>query len=352
VSFVVFGMPRSRTAWLSRFLTYGDWICGHEEIRNMRSVDDLTAWFSQPCTGTVETAASPWWRTLDRLSPGAKIVVVRRPVDEVVESFARIPGLTLNGLRPILEKIDTKLRQIEARIPGALSVSFAELAQEETCAKVFEHCLPYTHDTGHWQRLAPVNIQINMHALMRHFQAYQPALDKLSAIVKHQTLSAMALHEPVSSDGMVLQTEDFESWLRDAENLFDAHLVQVGEAPGNWQNKNIPMMRRLYDAGAMQITTARCNGRMFGYLMTLLSPSLTSKDIMSAVNTTFYASPDFPGLGLKIQRAALGFLKQRGVDEVFFEAGKRGSGDRISAIYRRIGAQDHGQVFRLQLAGV
>ncbi len=27
--FVVFGLPRSRTAWLSRFLTYGDWVCGH-----------------------------------------------------------------------------------------------------------------------------------------------------------------------------------------------------------------------------------------------------------------------------------------------------------------------------------
>jgi hypothetical protein len=34
---------------------------------------------------------------------------------------------------------------------------------------------------------------------------------------------------------------------------------------------------------------------------------------------------------------------------VFFEAGKRGSGPRISMLYKRLGAQDHGSAYRLQL---
>ena len=59
-----------------------------------------------------------------------------------------------------------------------------------------------------------------------------------------------------------------------------------------------------------------------------------------------------PGLGLKLQRAALRELKTRGVDEVFMQDGVRGSGGRINAIYRRLGAQDDGQVYRLQLSGV
>ncbi len=89
---------------------------------------------------------------------------------------------------------------------------------------------------------------------------------------------------------------------------------------------------------------------MFGYLMTLVTPSLTSEGITSASNLTFFASPDAsPGLGMKMQRAALAALKERGVDDVFWECGSRGSGPRLSTMYRRLGATEHGQTFRLQL---
>ena len=77
--FVVFGLPRSRTTWLSRFLTYADWVCGHDELRHMRSMDDISAWFSQPCTGTVETSGAASWRLLDTTAPGARVAIVRRP---------------------------------------------------------------------------------------------------------------------------------------------------------------------------------------------------------------------------------------------------------------------------------
>ena len=31
MTFIVFAMPRSRSYWLSRFLSYEGWHCGHEE---------------------------------------------------------------------------------------------------------------------------------------------------------------------------------------------------------------------------------------------------------------------------------------------------------------------------------
>jgi len=101
----------------------------------------------------------------------------------------------------------------------------------------------------------------------------------------------------------------------------------------------------------LQITTARSNGRMFGYLMTIIGPSLASGTTTSATHTTFYADPSFPGLGLKLQREALAMLKERGVDEIVWEAGKRGSGPRLGAMYRRLGAAEHGETYRLQLTG-
>lgn len=348
VNFLVLGLPRSRTTWLSKFLTYGDWSCGHEELRHMRSLDDVTAWFSQECTGSAETAVAPWWRLIP---DDVKIVTVRRPVADVVESLMALPGVQFD--RAVLEKTmaahDRKLDQIEAR-RSVFSVRYEDLANEAACAAVFQHCLPYVHDHAHWAALAPVNVQCNMPALMRYMRAYQPALEKLGKIAKHRTLTRLAIQEPVLSDGMTLQTESFDDWLAGAGHLFDEHLVQVGEAPGDWHAKNIPLMRKLYDAGAMQIMTARSNGRMFGYLMSLIAPSLTSESVLSGSNLTFFASPDAtPGLGTKMQREALRKLKERGVDEVFWECGLRGSGPRLSTLYRRLGAAEHGQTYRLQL---
>lgn len=337
---IILALPRSRTAWLSRFLSYRDWHCGHDELRHCRSFADIDAWLSQPNTNTIETAAAPWWR----LVRDQKIVVIRRPVHEVVASLRKV------GVEPderLLRRLDHKLSQIAART-GCLSVNFADLDREETCAALFEHCLPYAHDHAHWAAFAPVNIQINMGALFRYCAAYRDSIEKLRLIASHKCLAQFA-RRPAAMESVTFQTETFGQWLEDARALFDDHLIQVGEAPGDWQKKNLPLMKTIHDAGAMQITTARCNGRMFGYLMTLIAPSLTSPDLTSAIHTTFYASPDFPGLGIKLQRAALGFLRERGAREVFFEAGKRGSGPRLGTLYKRLGAAEHGTTYRLEM---
>lgn len=353
MSFIGFALPRSRTAWLSRFLTYGDWTCGHDELRHMRSLDDVRSWLSQPDVGTIETAAAGAWRLLPKLAPDARVLVVRRSVADVVDSMMALPGLVFDrdSLLAGLTAFDRKLDQIEARLP-CLSVRFEDLAREETCRRVFEYCLPYKHDHQHWATLAPINIQIDMRAIIKYVAAFREQLDKLGAIARHRMLTDLATRKPVVADGISIQTESFETWLRDGSQLFDAHLVKVGEAPGDWHKKNIPLMRVLDSQGLIQVTTARSNGRMFGYLMTLISPSLTSENVLSATNATFFASGDVPGLGLKLQRAAIRSLKARGVDEVFMQAGMRGSGPRIDAIYRRLGAEENGQVYRLALSEV
>ncbi|MBP2290718.1 GNAT family N-acetyltransferase [Azospirillum rugosum] len=348
--FVIFGLPRSRTAWLSRFLTYGDWVCGHEELRHARSLDDVRSWLAQPCTGTAETAAAPWWRLARHLRPDLRVVVVRRDPMASADSLMRL-GLFPDrpAVERLMHRLDRKLEQISRRVPDALSVRFEDLEREDACAAVFEHCLPYRHDPEWWGAWAPVNVQCDMRAIVRYCHAHAPQLDKLTAIAKHQTLALMARDEPGDLDGVTIQAEPFDVWLRDAERLFNDHLVAVGEAPGDWQRKNIPLLRALDDLGAMQIMTARCNGRMFGYLMSVISPSLESPDVLSAQHATFYADPAFRGLGIRLQRAALEALRQRGVGEVFARAGVRGDGPRMAPLYHRLGGEDFGQLFRINL---
>ena len=347
-AFLVLGLPRSRTAWLSRFLTYGDHICGHEELRHCRSIDDVRSWLSQPNMGSAETAAAPFWRMLTRLAPGVRIVVVRRPVADVVESLAAF-GFDRAVMGPMMRRLNSKLDQIEKRVPGVLSVNFDDLNDEATCRAVFEHCLPYPFDKAHWQKLAGENVQCDMRALVRYASAFRPQLDKLASVARHLELKELAARKPVEPAGVTFQTEDCASWRRDGRRLFEDHCAIVGEDPNEWERKNWDLFERLEQVGAMQITTARSNGRMFGYLMTLITPSLGSAKVTSAAHTTFYADPGFPGLGMKLQREAMIRLRERGVDEIVWEAGKRGSGPRLGAMYRRLGAVEHGETYRLQL---
>ena len=189
-NFIVYALPRSRTAWLSRFLTFDNWHCAHEEMRHARSMADVHSWFAQPFTGTVETAAAPWWRLVP---PGVRTVVVRRPVADVVVSLARL-GMTQPEWHGIIERADCKLDQIEARVP-CLSVQFADLDKQATCAAVFEHCLQQPHNPAWWAAMSPLNIQAPVEPMFRYFESFRPQLMRAAAEAKDHTLAQMRRQE-------------------------------------------------------------------------------------------------------------------------------------------------------------
>ena len=348
--FVIYALPRSRTFWLSRFLSYGGWTCGHDEIRHVRSLEDVRTWLNLPATGTVETAGAPWWRIVQEMRPDTRTVVVRRPVDEVVHSLLTTTGQAFDeaALRMQVRHLDAKLDQIEARVPGALSVRFADLADEATCATVFEHCLSAKHDPAWWQALAPIKLEINFQAEMRYYQAHAAQLARVGNSAKQQILAGMA-RWPVMSDAVTFQREPLDVVLRDGKRLFAEHLVQIGEPPDAYDTKNLPLMQALDKLGALHVTTARSNGRMLGYLMAIVSPSLEHENKREALHTAFFVSRDAPGVGLKLQRASIEGLRARGVDQVFMRAGVRGSGPRMGALYKRLGAATYGEMFSLEL---
>jgi hypothetical protein len=347
--FVVFSLPRSRTAWMARFLTYGNWMCGHDEIRHARSLDDLQSWLGMPFTGSVETAAAPFWRWLIKARPDVRIAVVHRPVSEVVHSLMAL-GAKFDEAALVkgITRLDRKLSQITARIPGVLELGYSELSTEAGCGRLFEHCLGLAHDPQWWRAVAAVNIQISMPHLLRYYEAHHTQLSKLTRQVRHRIIAGMG-QAGAGDDAVTFQVEPFRQFYADAEPLFREHLVQTGQSPEDHAAKNLPLLSRLDDLGALQCLTARSNGRMFGYLMSVVAPSLDSPDVIQAEHTIFYASPEIGGLGMKLQRAALDALKAQGVNEVIMRAGHRGSGPRLGTFYRRLGAEEFGQLYRLEL---
>lgn len=353
--FLILALPRSRTFWLSKFLSYGDYECGHEEARQLRTIEDAKIWLNQENRGTVETAVAPFWRLFREFNPSLRIVTIRRPVAQVVSGLMSLDmkGVCVyekSSLTKYMTRLDAKLDQIERRL-GALSVKFSDLDDEETIKRIFETCLPYAFDRSWWEYAKAHDLQCNMRAMMRYALAHRKTLDKLAKQAAHLCRAKMLAQPPKPLNGLTFQQESFDVWERDGVPLFEAHCTQVGESPDQWKEKNIPLMRQIYNSGSMQITTARCNGRMFGYVNAIIYPSLEFRSRISAVHTTHYASPEFPGLGLKLQRASVAALLARGVEEVFFHEGVRADGPRMGVIYRRLGAQDFGKVYRLQFGG-
>lgn len=355
--FLILALPRSRTFWLSKFLSYKDYECEHEEARHLRSVEDAKIWLNQEYKGSAETSVAPFWRLVRSINPDLKIVIVGRPVADVVKSLM---ALDMSGvckfdesvLTEKMTRLNAKLKQIERRFPDAVSVKFDDLHNESTVKEVFEHCLPYGFDRAWWKSLKDVNLQCNMRSLVRYAKDYKEPLAGVVKTAAHLSRAQLMTHPPVSTDGVTFQQESFDDWIRDGVPLFREHLIQVGEPPDNWKKKNLPLMRRLYNLGVFHITTARCNGRMFGYLAATLSPSFESENLLSGLHTSLYASKDMPGLGLKLQRASAAALRQKGAGEILFYAGVRGDGPKTEVLYQRMGAKECGRFYRVRFEGV
>ena len=187
--YVIFALPRCRTAWCSRFLSYGSYQCSHDELRHCRSLEDIASWLSQPCTGTIETAAAPFWRLLPA---GVTVATIRRPIPEVLASLRR-GGLSFyNGVMwQIIERLDRKLVQLAHRLPNVFSTTFAELATEEGCRRLFEYCLPMPYDHVWWRRLDRINVQISIPHQWRYYQAYAPQLERLRQMAARECIERM-----------------------------------------------------------------------------------------------------------------------------------------------------------------
>jgi hypothetical protein len=284
------------------------------------------------------------------MRPDIRTLVIRRPVPDVVASLAR-RGFDPAVTGPMMTALDRKLDQIEARVTGALSIGFDELVTEDGCARAFEHCLPYRHDPEWFALMAPKNLQLNLAVLARYMRASQQQLAKLIAVAKRQSLVNMGPRKMVRRDDVTVQQESCEVWFRDGKRLFEEHSIQLGEAPDGYLRRNWRLMDAMDRGGGMQIVTARCNGRMVGYYVCYIAPATDDAARVSAMHISIFVSKDFAGLGLRLQRASIAMLRDKGIDEVCFRAGILADGARMGAIYQRAGAEHIGQVYRLSLKG-
>ena len=131
--FLITGLPRSRTAWLSEFMCD----CIHEPVPDLDEIEQLTSVFEK-YQGVSDSAAGFWieW-ILEHIKP--RTVVVERPLEEVEKSLETLlPGLPKTNYCDLLLENFKKVKNH----PLVMRVPFDSLSDTRVMQKVFWHLRP------------------------------------------------------------------------------------------------------------------------------------------------------------------------------------------------------------------
>ena len=122
---VITGLPRSRTAWFSAYLTQGHVLCYHEAAKDKLSLQPVVKYthIGDSSSGYVLT---PEWV---EEQPEHNIVVIHRPIDDVIESLAY---LGVHDVRSHLQDMNDKLNALKA-----LHVPWSRI--DEMLPEIHEH---------------------------------------------------------------------------------------------------------------------------------------------------------------------------------------------------------------------
>ena len=166
--FIIYCLPRSRSAWLAHFLDYPmarpRQHVAHDVAPLCRSVSNFVkAYTEEGMWGSIEIAGVIGWQVIRKELPNLKTIVVKRPLQEVYNSLMQL-GIQphLNNLAELNELLDVVSDQ-----PGVHTISSTSLDSPMMCKWLFEYCLELEFDFDWWAHLAPLNIQINLDEVMK-----------------------------------------------------------------------------------------------------------------------------------------------------------------------------------------
>lgn len=156
--FLILALPRSRTAWLANFLTQGPIACCHEPFAECRTPDMLRSIIDAQgaeFNGASDTFGAFWFEQLKEILDDPKVVVIRRPMDQVLKSLEKL-GHPADGLEIFSEGLDAAERD------GALSIPFYDLDSRIACQAIQAHVAPHTpFNVQRFEMLRRLNIQIS-----------------------------------------------------------------------------------------------------------------------------------------------------------------------------------------------
>ncbi len=174
MSFIILALPRSRSYWLSKFLSYPPYRCAHDLILRSDSLKHLITNLTS-VTGSVELGLGVAWPLLFNLLPETKVIVIRRHLNDIYRSLHRL------GLYIPIEELEMRDKALEhcSQHPKVKSYSFEDLDNPEICKEIFEYCLNCNWNQAWYRAYAGINIQLNVPKRMQLNMERLPIINKI-----------------------------------------------------------------------------------------------------------------------------------------------------------------------------
>ncbi len=335
--FLVLSLPRSRSAWLAHFLgaNHDAAVLSDSGAEFLNAVDQ----------GTVETGSQIAFGYVKRERPEAKIVVVRRPVGDVLRSLADV-GVSGDGIEAEIHKRAADLDRISA-FPGVKTLSYSDLDDAFTCSWLFEYLTSKPLTPEWWNQVSKFNIQVDVRKRLELVASRSEQIEKLKELVN----SVPFPDEPRS--GVVIALEPFASMWPEFGLLASKHFREVESPSENSRpyKLNTMLMDMANKLGHMPMLSARVDGRLAGYLTWNLMQDIECSELKTAHQGAWYVSPEYKALGLgwKLLRAGLKMLTEAGIDEVFLHHRLSGRARDLSVLFRRLKAVPIQSTYYLKL---
>ena len=274
--------------------------------------------------------------------PGTRFAVVRRPVGAVIDSLRRF-GVV--GLEAELERREAWLDQLTAE--GAPSVRVEELNDASCCAWLFEHLTGLPFNFNWWQVASAKNIQIDVVASVAQQKTQAAQLWNLNEemAVANKNLSQVKYTR--------VGREPWGSFWADAEGRVEADHLATHDGPflGRPFKIDVEQYVELERAGRLLVCTARCNGRLFGYLIWVLNSAPQSLGTLVAIQGNWYVEP---GNGWTVKRMmdwSMGALRKLGVSGLEWQHNAYGRSAGMGRHFLALGAKPHLVTYSLALEG-
>lgn len=139
--FLIFGLPRSMTAWVSCFLTCGDVFCQHEvsPLDPEKIPDFIRQPF--PVSGICDSSAAKEWRRIYHHFPKARYAVILRRPEECVGSLLSATGISPEVAWNIIEGIEEHLGYV-MQIIKPEQFTTEELQTPEGATRLWNYIAP------------------------------------------------------------------------------------------------------------------------------------------------------------------------------------------------------------------
>lgn len=334
--FVIFSLPRSRSAWLAHWLAASGLPTGHDLGIECKEVGDFKRSFDLGLVGTVETGSMFAWRLMQRQLPGVRFLTVRRPVGEVLASLAAC-GLAGPELEFEMYSREVLLDELEAQ-PGVVRLEYNGLGDEGVCEALLRYLAPELGWDHHsWLVASVTNIQVDMGARLEQLRRNHNALARLKQEARELEGAETA------RVGWSIYPEPWSHIWPEAEALAQEHSAEVdlGVEPKRPHRVDSGLMEKLYQAGILKCFALRApSGRLLGYLTWQVMLDPESQGLVMAQQGAWYVAPGHGRAARALFSESLLFLRAFGVQHVFPHHRLQGRGKGIGRFFQRLGAKE------------